>query len=113
MAGTLRRSIRFKPCALLHFVRAGVYLGLDLIQGGRPEMVHLTRDQVIEICGRLDDMRIADIIATGATHAELMEARTWLASDDYLGGDLGRSASGKVARLVDLLRAEEADWGDR
>jgi hypothetical protein len=76
-------------------------------------MLSLTRDQVIEICGRLDDMRIANIIATGASPAELMEARTWLASDDYLGGDLGRSANGRVARLVDLLRADENDWDDR
>lgn len=77
-------------------------------------MVQLTRDQVIEICGRLDDMRIADIIATGATPAELMEARVWLASDDYLGGDLGRSASGRVAQLVELLRADQDDdWDGR
>lgn len=73
----------------------------------------LTRDQIIEICGRLDDMKVASIIATGASPAELMEARTWLVSDDYLGGDLGRGASGRVARLVDLLRADEADWDDR
>ena len=76
-------------------------------------MLTLTRDQVIEICGRLDDMRIANIIATGASPAELMEARTWLASDDYLAGDLGRSASGRIARLVDLLRADENEWDDR
>ncbi|MGQ9370995.1 hypothetical protein [Azospirillum sp. ST 5-10] len=73
----------------------------------------LIRDQVIEICGNLDDMRIANIIATGASPAELMEARTWLASDDYLGGDLGRSASGRVARLVEILKADEPDWDDR
>jgi hypothetical protein len=76
-------------------------------------MVSLTREQVTEICGRLDDMKIADIIATGASPAELMDARTWLVADDYLGGDLGRSASGRVARLVELLRADETDWDDR
>lgn len=73
----------------------------------------LTRDQVIEICGRLDDMKIASIIGTGATAAELMEARTWLGSDDYLGAALGRSASGRVARLLELLKADEPDWDDR
>jgi hypothetical protein len=76
-------------------------------------MSKLTREQVIEICGRLDDMRIADIIATGADAAELMEARVWLASDDYLAGDLGRSPSGRVARLVEILRADQEDWEDR
>lgn len=76
-------------------------------------MTRLTREQVIEICGRLDDMRIARIIASGATPAELMEARTWLASDDYLAGDLGRQPTGRVALLVELLRADETDWDDR
>ncbi|WP_207478153.1 hypothetical protein [Arenibaculum pallidiluteum] len=76
-------------------------------------MPGLTRDQVIEICGRLDDMRIAAIIGTGADTAELMEARTWLNSDDYLATALKRSVSGRVARLVELLRADETEWDDR
>jgi hypothetical protein len=76
-------------------------------------MSKLTREQVIDVCGRLDDMRIADIIATGADTAELMEARVWLASDDYLAGDLGRSPNGRVARLVEILRADQEDWDDR
>lgn len=75
--------------------------------------LRLTRDQVIEICGRLDDMKIASIIATEATGAELMEARTWLAADDYLASALGRSASGRVAKLVELLKADETEWDDR
>ncbi|HYG86458.1 MAG TPA: hypothetical protein VD978_09385 [Azospirillum sp.] len=73
----------------------------------------LTRDDVIDICGRLDDMRIASIIATGASPAELMEARTWMASDDYLAGKLHRSTSGRVGALIELLRADEPDWDDR
>lgn len=73
----------------------------------------LTRDQVYEICGRMDDMRVANIIGTGASAQELMEARTWLASDDMLGQDLKRMPSGRVARLVELLRADEPDWDDR
>jgi hypothetical protein len=78
----------------------------------RPEL-RLTRDHVIDICGRLDDLKIAEIVATGATTAELMEARTWLAADDYLGASLGRQVTGRVARLVELLRADEGEWDDR
>jgi hypothetical protein len=76
------------------------------------QQLPLTRDQVIGIVGRLDDMKIATIIATGASAAELTEARTWLGSDDYLGGDLGRSAAGRVGKLVDLLKVDESDWDD-
>lgn len=78
----------------------------------RPEL-RLTRDHVIEICGRLDDLKIAGIIGTGATTAELMEARTWLAADDYLATALGRNASGRVAKLVELLKADETEWDER
>lgn len=83
------------------------------MSGQLPPEMRVTRDQVVEICGRLDDFKIASIIATGATPAELMEARTWLGSDDYLATALGRSASGRVAKLVELLKADEPDWDDR
>jgi len=73
----------------------------------------LTREQVINIVGRIDDMKIAMIIATGATSAELMEARTWLHSDDYLGVALKRSPAGRVGRLVETLKSDEGDWDDR
>jgi len=76
-------------------------------------MQTLTRDQITEICGRLDDMRMADIIATGATPAELMEARTWLGSDDYLGAALRRTPGPRVSRLVEILKADEtAEWDE-
>ncbi|HYH21045.1 MAG TPA: hypothetical protein VD995_20760 [Azospirillum sp.] len=78
-----------------------------------PTQQTVTRDQVIEICGRLDDMRIASIIATGATAAEVMEAYTWLGSDDYLASATHRQPSGRVARLVEVLKADEPDWDDR
>lgn len=72
----------------------------------------VTRAQVLEICGRLDDMRIASIIATGATPAELMEARTWTAADDYMGEATRHPPAGRVAQLVDILKADEPDWED-
>lgn len=73
----------------------------------------LTRDQVIDICGRLDDMRIASIIGTGATPAELMEATSWTGADDYMGEATQHPPSGRVARLLELLKADEPDWEDR
>ncbi|CAO3372942.1 hypothetical protein [Azospirillum argentinense] len=73
----------------------------------------LTRDQVVDICGRLDDMRIASIIGTGATPAELMEATSWTGADDCMGEATRHPPSGRVARLVELLKADEPDWEDR
>lgn len=73
----------------------------------------LTRDQVFDICGRLDDMRVATIIGTGASPAELMEAQSWTAADDYMGEATRHPPSGRVARLVEILKADEPDWDDQ
>jgi len=74
----------------------------------------LTRDRVIEICGRLDDMRIAAIIATGAVASELRQARTLQIVDDYPARLRDKIMTPRVAKLIDMLRAaDEPEWDDR
>lgn len=75
-------------------------------------MSRVTRDEIIEIVGRINDFRIAEIIATGATAAEVTEAFTWLSGDEHLGGDLERPLSGTVAQIYEILRADEPDWDE-
>ena len=71
-------------------------------------MAKLTREDVVRIVGPLDDFRIARIIGTGATAAQLTEAFEWLAQeDDYLGAELRRPLAGMVAELLAILRADE------
>lgn len=73
-------------------------------------MANLTREEVVGIVGEIGDARIAEIIATGATAAEVTEAFAWLTEDEYLGGQLGKALSGKVAQVYEILRADEPDW---
>ena len=73
-------------------------------------MSRVTRDEVVDIVGRINDFRIAEIIATGATAAEVTEAFAWLTEDEHLGGDLERPLSGVVAQVYEILRADEPDW---
>lgn len=73
-------------------------------------MATVTREQVIEIVGRINDARVAEIIATGATPADVTEAFTWLNEDEYLGGELEKPLSGVVSRVYEILRADEPDW---
>ena len=75
-------------------------------------MPTLTRDDVAAVCGRLDDIKIAGIIGTGASREELVEARTWLAADDQLGKTVRRMPTGRVAQIIEILRAGEAEWED-
>ena len=72
-------------------------------------MTGLTHEQIIDIVGRLDDDRVAEIIDTGATEAELMEAYSWTTSDGVTS-DAGErhSLSGRVALVFDILTADEA-----
>ena len=72
-------------------------------------MTTMTREDVVAALGRVDDAALADIIATGATREELSEAQAWLADDARLVS-AGRSrATGRVARLVDILAAMQED----
>lgn len=76
-------------------------------------MAKLTREEVLEIVGPLDDARVAQIIATGATAAELLEAIGWLSEDGYMGADLQRNLSGNVAKLHEILRLDEPEPEER
>jgi hypothetical protein len=68
-------------------------------------MSTLTRKDVTEMFGELEDVVIAKVIATGATREELAEAHAWLANDEPLM-NTGRSLpSGRAARLVDIIAA--------
>ena len=73
-------------------------------------MTAVTHDQVLEIVGRINDTRIAEIIATGATAAQVTEAFAWLSEDEYLGGELEKPLSGVVQQVYDILRADEPEW---
>lgn len=73
-------------------------------------MSRVTRDEVIEIVGRINDVRVAEIIATGATAAEVTEAFAWLSADEHLAGDLAKPLAGVVAQVYEILRADEPDW---
>ena len=76
-------------------------------------MTSLTRKDIAALFGDLDDMVVADIIATGATAEELAEAHAWLANDEPLLNAGRPLPGGRVARLVDILAAisegEEVD----
>jgi len=76
-------------------------------------MAALTRKDITAVFGDLDDVVIADIIATGATAEELAEAHAWLANDEPLLNAGRPLPGGRVARLIDVLAAiseeEEAD----
>ena len=66
-------------------------------------MTSLTRKDVIATLGPLDDVTLASILASGASTEELAEAQAWLENDEPMINAGKPLASGRVARLVDIL----------
>lgn len=72
-------------------------------------MAVLSRDKVIEVVGRgrLDDHQVVEIIATGATEAELVEAFTRTVARRSLGAETRRAPSARVLQLCEILESPE------
>lgn len=73
----------------------------------------LTSDQVVDILGPLDDLRLAEILGTGATPAEVIEAKRWVAGYKRTLGDGDDMRPSIVTRLCDLIRAEDPGWDEQ
>lgn len=68
----------------------------------------LSHEQVFAIVGEVDDQIAADIIKTGATAEELLEAFEWASGsgETAIGEELERPIEGAVAEVFDILTAE-------
>jgi len=69
----------------------------------------LTRAEVRALIGRSDDRVVTGILAMGASRAELAEARAWLENDEAMLNAGRPVPSGRVARLVEMLQADDED----
>lgn len=67
----------------------------------------LTREEVQRLCGELPDWKIAKIVASQASYAELETAAIWAQGED-LGPD-HHPLEGKVAYLFEIIKAGE-EW---
>jgi hypothetical protein len=78
----------------------------EQIQKGPTDMT-MTSDDVIAVLGPVDETLVADVIATGATQAELAEAFAWANNDEALMGEGRRLPMGRTAVLIDLLDSDD------
>jgi hypothetical protein len=69
----------------------------------------LTREEVIALIGRSDDEVLTDILKMGASRSELAEVRAWLENDEAMLNAGRPIPSGRVARLVEILQADDED----
>jgi len=68
----------------------------------------LTKDAIARVLGPVDEDLAAQLVGTGATEAELLEAHAWLISDEALINEGQHLPTGRVAELIDILRVLDA-----
>jgi hypothetical protein len=66
-------------------------------------------EEIRRIVGDFDAAIVTSIRETGATAAEVIEAYTWFSADDQLGSELGRTRSGPVGAVYEILMAQETE----
>ena len=77
-------------------------------------MTSLTHKDVTAMLGPLDDVTVAELIATGASVEELAQAQAWLANDEALmnaGKPLPAERVGELVEIVAAIEQEEAEQG--
>ncbi len=72
-----------------------------------------TAGDIVGILGPLEDALLMEILETGATAAEVLEAFTWMNADDQIGTELGRGPRGAVIRVYEILKREEPEESER
>jgi hypothetical protein len=73
----------------------------------------LSHRDVTAMLGPLDDVTIAEIIATGASADELAQAHAWLGNDEALINAGKRLPAGRVGQLVEIVAAIEQEEADQ
>ncbi|PKA42247.1 hypothetical protein [Rhizobium sullae] len=63
----------------------------------------LSSGEIRAIVGPVDEVMLADILATGASAKELAEAWAWVNADEALTNEGRPLPTGRIARLIDLL----------
>jgi hypothetical protein len=66
-------------------------------------------DDVVRLCGDIEDWKVSAILGTGATIEELEEAVAWSIGEDDVMGEERKPLSGKVAQIQEILASDEID----
>ena len=67
----------------------------------------ITKEEIRQVLGPVEDGFAAEIVATGASFQDLMEAWAWLNSDEALINEGHHLPSPRVAELVAMLEPEQ------
>lgn len=66
----------------------------------------ITAEHVRRLCGDIEDIKVAEAVATGATVQELEEAFACMHGNDDAMAEVQRPLSGRAAQIYDILAPE-------
>src|SRR5262249_44350107 len=75
----------------------------------RSAIPRASAEEVRKIVGRISEDRLAAILATGATAAQVTEAFTWLTSGEFIAARHQPPLTGVVSDVYEILKP---DWPD-
>jgi 3-deoxy-D-manno-octulosonate 8-phosphate phosphatase KdsC-like HAD superfamily phosphatase len=73
----------------------------------------LTAAQIVDIVGPLDDAVLLEILQSGATAAEVLEAFTWVNANDQIATETEHGPRGAVLRVCEILARQEPESDER
>jgi hypothetical protein len=76
-------------------------------------MSELSRDEVVEIVGPVNDVIVAEIIATGIEKPELIKAHERVVRDRKAHNPGPPLEPGPFAQVVDILERSHGLWNER
>jgi hypothetical protein len=77
------------------------------------QAISLSREEIIALVGPLDDLKLAEIIASGASAAQITLAKTMLAGGEPLAASFGTEDEPQVARIYEILKSEDPEPEER
>ena len=78
------------------------------MNAARPTNTAITKQDVSRICGDLTDLKIAELMASGASISELEKASAWVSNQENLGDDR-IIPEGQIGALCEILIADDED----
>jgi 3-deoxy-D-manno-octulosonate 8-phosphate phosphatase KdsC-like HAD superfamily phosphatase len=72
-----------------------------------------TMSEIVEIVGPLDDAVLLEILQSGATAAEVLEAFTWVNANDQIGTETEHGPRGAVLRVCEILDQQGPEPDER
>jgi hypothetical protein len=74
-----------------------------------PDRKAITAEDVVSICGQIDDAKVLSIVEANPSYEDLEEAAAWLADEGEPLREMARPLTGKAAIIYRIL---ESDLGE-